>query len=165
MMLTNKLIAIVNAIIDETDEFNRTHDYQQRINLTINRIQRLLYLIDIEHMLRREGTSMFKEDFYAWSNGPTVPAVYYKFNQRDNHTGIKVCSDDTYILYPDEISVIKYVLNKTWDWDVLDLNALTKQTAPWKRNYIEDDPAHKQIIQKAEIYKYYYNSGMFWEVR
>ena len=163
-MISNKLIAVVDTIIAETDEYNRQHEYAQRVMLTVNRIQRLLYLMDIEHMFRKTGVSMFKEDFCAWPKGPTIPSVYWTFDKPDMHVGVAKYGNDTYYLYPEEIAIIKYILDKTWEWDTVDLNILTKQTGPWRRNYVEDDPDHTQVISKAEIYNWYYNNGMFWEI-
>lgn len=160
-MLSEMCIAAANYIIERTNTYNKENP-STTIFMTCKRLQKLLYFSEIEFMKRNGGQSMFKDEFHAWPSGPVIPFVYHKFMkyqygrmdqiQEDGHSGLTQAM----------IDALEYILQKTWDLDVLDLIEISHiDGGPWRRFYNATDPKHEQIIPKHEIFAFYKTREIF----
>ena len=158
-------IAAANYLIDETNRYNNAPTTKQRVSMTCKRLQKLLYISDIEYMRKNKGTSMFRDDYYAWPSGPVIPSVYSKFMiYQDGHM-VSIKGDFTPIT-PLMKECLDSVLECTWNMDTWDLVELSHKNdgteiCPWKQFYNENDPNHEQIIRKDAIYAFYQKRNIF----
>ena len=160
-MVSDMCVAAANYIIESTNAFNATRPYAEQIAMTGKRLQKLLYFSDVEYMKRNEGQSMFKEEFYAWPSGPVIPSVYYEFMQYQDGQMVPMPGEHKPITSKMR-EAIDCVLERTKDMDPLDLVEYSHtRRGPWRRVYNADDPDHRQIIPKNEIYDFYKKQDMF----
>ena len=160
-MVTKMCVAAANYIIRKTNEFNETQEYTNRISMTCKRLQKLLYFSDIEFMRKHSGTSMFRDEFYAWPSGPVIPSVYYKFMKYQNGY-MNPLGGEHEDLTTDMENAIDSILAQTNKMDTLDLVEVAHdKSGPWAQVYNPSDPDHKQIISKTDIYNYYVDRNIF----
>ena len=161
--LTSNYIAVANYIVEEIDKYNESRKFQERIIMSIQRLQKLLYFCQIEYMKRNNGKALFKEDFYAWPNGPAISEILFDFEQ--NVKGKVILNENVAVtgqIDNDIKSVINDVLNATQDIDTIDLIELSKMTdGPWHSVYREDDKKHNQVISKEKMYDFYLVKQLF----
>lgn len=159
--MTEMCIAAANYIIERTNDFNNNHEYGERILITGKRLQKLLFFSDAEFM-KRNGQSMFTEDFCAWPSGPVIPSVYSEFSQYQNGEMCPSKNCNQHKLMPSMTEAIDFILNETWNMDTLDLvNHSHVENGPWMKFYNPNDPEHNQIISKDDIKQFYLENEMF----
>lgn len=169
-MMSSKRCALVsNYIIEQLNNYNLEcgNNYEEGklskqipIFLSCKRLQKLLYFCDVLHMLRNNGTPMFKEVFYAWPSGPVIPSVYSDFmNYINGQMQTIDLSQIKESLNESDIEIIRDVLEATKEYDTFDLIKET-QDGPWESTYIPEDANHEQRISLVKIYNYYKKYGL-----
>jgi len=152
-MLSNKVKVIANAFIKGTNDYNKERRFPDQIFMNHKRLQRLLYLFEIEYMKRHDGTPIFKEEFYAWPSGPVIPAVYTDYLL---YTGADSKLPCIGIPTQEEQEIINNILALTAKLDTIDLStACSAIGSPWNHVFDADDQRHNQIIPKAETCLFY----------
>lgn len=160
-MLSEMCIAAANYIIERTNTYNKQNP-STTIFMTCKRLQKLLYFSEIEFMKRNNGQSMFKDEFHAWPSGPVIPFIYHKFMKYQYGKMDQIQEDGHSSLTQAMIDALEYILQKTWDLDVLDLIETSHiDGGPWRRFYNATDPKHEQIIPKHEIFAFYKTREIF----
>ena len=81
MSLSLKCRAVANYIIEETNKFNAGKNFREQIMFTTKRLQKILYLCEIEYMKRNNGKVLFDDEFYACPSGPVIEEIYTKYMQ------------------------------------------------------------------------------------
>ena len=131
---------VANIIIDKMNKYNEDRPVQEQTFITINRVQRLLYIIEAAWINRKENkdkTPLFDEEWETWPKGPVIPAVWDAFS---------TTAVDTYKAKQpvEKVSkqltrLIDMVLEQTREIDTLDLEKLVKYNSAWDEYY---DPDH-----------------------
>lgn len=156
--LTPLCYSVASYIAENINNYNIDKSVKEKIFINGNKLQKILYFCDIEYMKSNNGISMFKDDFYAWPKGPTIPEIYYIFWVNDK--GV-MCSLP-YQKEPLTINMkktIDEVLELMGSLDTIELINLTQvEGGPWSKVYNEDDKKHEQIISKEEMFKFYSNN-------
>ena len=161
--ITPKCIAVANYIIEAINQYNKhKEELRQQVLLSTKKMQRLLYLCEVEYMKRNNGTPLFKDDFYAWPSGPTIPRGYTLFIQSMDCKMHPIESSNPVELTDDIKIIIDEILDKTKELDTTELMDITNIVdGPWHQVYQEDDKEHKQIVSKLETYRFYKNRNLF----
>ena len=162
--LTKKCIAVLNYIIEKINKSNEGKELREQVMMSLKRLQKILYICDIEYMKINNGESLFEDNYFAWSSGPVIPYVYHTFIQCQSPNGkIHPKYEEQEIRLTDkEAFIIDKVLEKTQELDTVDLIDITKiDDGPWHQVYNEFDSNHNQIISKEEIYNFYKNKKLF----
>lgn len=162
--LTKKCIAVLNYIIEKINKSNEGKELREQVMMSLKRLQKILYICDIEYMKINNGESLFEDNYFAWSSGPVIPYVYHTFIQCQSPNGkIHPKYEEQEIRLTDkETFIIDKVLEKTQELDTVDLIDITKiDDGPWHQVYNEFDSKHNQIISKEEIYNFYKNKKLF----
>lgn len=152
--LTNECQLVVNYILKKTNEYNLNKDYSKQISLTIKRIQKLLYLIQIEY-IKHTGTNMFEEDFYAWPIGPAIPEVYDFYIEYTTGAS-SIIKSPIGSLSKDKHNVIDIILENTNDINTYELIEHSRTLDNiWINAYNPDDEKHNQLISKKQLINCY----------
>lgn len=95
------------------------------------RLQKLLYFIQLESY-RKNGSSFFKDELYAWQFGPVIPSVYYEYNMYGG-SPILLSYDNLEISISDSFFVDRVVEEKkdTPIWSLVEQTH--KKGGPWER--------------------------------
>jgi len=94
--------------------------------MNTKRLNRLIFLCEIEYMKLHEGKQLFEEKFYAWPSGPAIPAVYVCYNLDCDELPAEGKPTS------EEQEIIDKVLSLTMKLDTIDLNnACTILGSPW----------------------------------
>lgn len=101
------------------------------------------------------GEPMFTDTLYAWTSGPVVPSVYYRFNQYKN--GVLVPISDSWKEIDDKKKkAIDLVLEQTWNESRDNLIKESQvEGGPWSAVYDENDGNHNQEVKIDKIYDFY----------
>ena len=159
--LTPKCIAVANYIIEEINKFNEGKTLQEHIIIK-TKVQKILYICDIEYMKLNNGEPLFEDNFYAWISGPVIPYFYYTFLPYQSKKIEPRNTSEQLNLTNEEKTIIDKVLEKTQELDTVDLSNITNiNGGPWQKAYNELDSEHNQIIKKEEIYNFYKNKELF----
>ncbi|MBQ9107139.1 MAG: SocA family protein [Clostridia bacterium] len=158
--MTDMCIAAANYLVELTNRHNESCQYSDQIAMSCKRLQKLLYFSEAEYQ-KRYAASMFDDDFYAWPSGPVIPSVYSRFAQFQTGKMATVEGAHTPLTQAME-EVLDYVFqkSKTISTSVL-VDMSHADGGPWKAVYDENDPQHKQIIDKDAIYTYYTTHVIF----
>lgn len=162
--LTPKCRVVANYIIEKINKSNEGKELREQVMMSLKRLQKILYICDIEYMKINNGESLFEDNYYAWPSGPVISYVYYEFIQYQNLNGkINPKYEEQELRLTDkEVFIIDKVLEKTQELDTVDLIDITKiDDGPWQQVYNEFDSEHNQIITKEEIYNFYKNKEIF----
>lgn len=155
------IISTINYIINKTNEFNADKDIEKIVFLSANRIQRLLYLCQIEYV-KKYNILMFEEEFRIWPSGPAIDFVYTILIDFWTQKVYPLIKEDFYKLKLEICEVIDDVLVKTNGIDTKDLEESVKSDGLWKKYCVESYPGlndqHLQTIPNDEIIKYYKNN-------
>ena len=155
MKVEQKMLAIANGFVENTNLYNQKKPYSERISMTVKRLQKLIYFAEIRYMLEREGEQLFDTDYCAWPSGAVIPEIYHQYVQRQGEVAMNAV-ESSYILNDFTRDIIDDVFKKTIEIDTLDLvNMTLKKGTPWAAFFNSEDDRHKQIIPKVEIYNYY----------
>ena len=153
--MTAMCVAAANYIIEKTNKYNEGKPLVDQISMTCKRLQKLLYFSEVEYMKANGGKQMFSDDFYAWPSGPVIPSVYYQFMQYQTGNMEPVSGNHT-PLDSDMMKVIDNVFEHTKNKGT---SELVKEShvlgGPWSHAFNVNDPEHKQIISKEEMYEFY----------
>ena len=149
-----KIYSVANYIVDLTNRYNESVDFNSRITLSCKRLQNLLFLFEIEYKLRTNGKKCLDEHFYAWPGGPAIPVVYNRYVQFQ--TGEMLTVEGAYDspITEDEKFIALKVFEDTIGISTSILSKACKQ-GPWQDVFNPNDPEHKQVIPDDEILKYW----------
>lgn len=100
-----------------------------RRNLTPLKLQKLLYYVQVNHLVHNQGHPLFVDPIQKWQYGPVVPNVYFEF--KDN--GVSHISEPK--------TTFSYVMNPEggFSFEFIDYNPLT----------IDNDIHVRDIIRNA----------------
>lgn len=159
--MTIMCIEAANYLVDLTNHHNDGRKYGERIIMSCKRLQKLLYFSDVQYMLWHDGESMFADDFFAWPSGPVIPSVYNKFVQFQ--TGEMIRVEGSHTPLTDEMKdALEKVFNDTISMSTSELvDQSHREEGPWSVAYDSNDPDHKQVIDKTEIYNFYLKNTIF----
>lgn len=159
--------AIVNHIIKRTNEWNTKKCWKEAIILTPGRVNKLLYLCQVE-FIKEYNTLLFDEEFYTWPSGPVIIIVNCMITdcirlQKEHHiypmlgerSYTFTLENDSFKLDQAIINIIDNVLLSTNNITTEDLEKTVKSDGLWEKFYNEYDVRHKQTIPNDEIIKYY----------
>lgn len=85
--LTPKCVAVLNYIIEKINKSNEGKELREQVMMSLKRLQKILYICDIEYMKINNGESLFEDNYFAWSSGPVIPYVYHTFIQCQSPNG------------------------------------------------------------------------------
>ena len=149
-----KIYSVANYIVDLTNRYNESVDFNSRIPLSCKRLQNLLFLFEVEYKLRTNGKKCLDEYFYAWPSGPAIPIVYNRYVQFQ--TGEMITIEDGYDspITEDEKIIVLKVFEDTIGISTSILSEVCKQ-GPWQDVFNPNDSEHKQVILDDEIFKHW----------
>lgn len=149
--LTTECQLVIGYIIRKTNEYNIDKNINEQVPLTIKRIQKLLYLTQVES-IKHTGTHMFEDDFYALPAGPVIPGVYdlYLDYTTKGSFPVKLPQGS---LNKEEQLLIDCILESTNDINNHELiNQVRNMDNLWLNAY---NPNGKEIITKNMMYNCY----------
>lgn len=148
-----------NYIIEEINKYNENKPLKEKLLLSCKKLQKILYFCNIEYMKKHMGEPLFNDEFHAWPSGPAIPYVYYTYTpyyKEKIEPDYKELHKNMQTLSPEAIDIINEVLDATKELDTIDLDEFAKiPGSPWAHAYNLDDPDHRQIISKDEMYDFY----------
>ena len=149
-----KIYSVANYIVDLTNRYNESVDFNSRIPLSCRRLQNLLFLFEIEYKLRTNGKKCLDKQFYAWPGGPTIPVVYGRYAQFQ--TGEMITIEDGYDspITEDEKFIALKIFEDTVGISTSIISKACKQ-GPWQDVFDPNDPEHKHVITDDEVFKYW----------
>lgn len=155
MNMTDKCRLIIDYIIYKTYQYNLNKEFLEQITMNMNRIQRLLYLIQLEYMYHFKE-AIIDDEFYAWPSGPAIPEIYDIYENLVANASFNPIKRTLIRKIPEQMqAVLDYVLERTNNIDTLDLVNISKvNNSPWYNVYNPDDENHIQIVPKNEISQY-----------
>ena len=126
-------------------------NYANDNNIIISnlKLQKILYFVQLEFLLRNKNQPCFSDAIEAWDFGPVVPCVYHEFkiygafpipkisyvyNMGSNFLNIKREDYSSTISIKDK-SVIEDVVNECDRFSASQLVDITHNQTPWKRAY------------------------------
>lgn len=130
------------------------------------KLQKLLYYCQGVYMTLHKGKPLFPERIEAWTYGPVVPSVYYKYKDEElisPDDDIRTEEDKTkgFGLSSDELEAISMTLEFYGQNTGVELINKTHKEAPWKDNYNPEN-IHNEI-PKDQIYSFFKNTLQFSE--
>lgn len=152
MKLSEECQLIIKHILKKADEYNANKKYFNQVSVTINRIQKILYFIQIEY-IKHTGNTMFEDDFYALPAGPGIKGVHdlyidYATGQSD---ALKFPSGN---LSQDKKQFIDIVLENTNSIDNVTLSKYSRKVDNlWINAYTSEDS--NKLISKSLLINYY----------
>ncbi len=170
--IPNKVIQVSDCFISNIDEYNNSNNIIEPVILSPIRLQKLVYLFEALYMKEHRGKPYLPEDFYAWSHGPAIPSIYWKYILANPKQMLPI---QDHIKSPQEVQeLIHYILKLTNNVDTFDLEKnINCKGSPWfevihgehinriyhpYEGYIEQEiKPHEQVIPKRKIYQYYKN--------
>lgn len=155
--ITPKCIAIANYLIEKTNAYNIDKDFRNKILMSSQRLQKLLYFSNVEYMAYF-NKPLIQDFFYAWPSGPVIPSVYTRYVQYQSGEMKPIGTRNEPLSY-EERAVLDKIFNVTINIATSKLINISKvSNGPWHSVYNELDPEHKQIISKDEMLNFY-NKG------
>lgn len=161
--MTKKCQLIINYIIYKTYQYNLDKEFSEQILMSVNRIQRLLYLIQLEYM-HHFNKPIIEDDFTAWPTGPAIGKVYYDNQNRDsyfynllfNNQELELLSKT---LDKKEIKTIDNILEYTNTIDTLDLSKIVCSVNElWTINFNPNSELLSETISKQSMLEHCNNS-------
>ena len=144
---------IIKHILKRTDEYNMHQKNYNQISVTINRIQKILYLSQVED-IKHTGKTMFEEDFYALPLGPEVIEVRNFY--MDYCTGrIDTLKFPNGTITQDKKQIVDIILECTNEMDNVTLSKnVCKMDNIWINTYRSQEDNNK-LISKTQLISYY----------
>lgn len=159
MLITSKCRAVSNYIIEENNKYNSDKTFREQILMSSRRLQKILYLCNIQFMILHNGKPLFEDSFFAWPSGPVIPNINFIYIQEQNGKNLPRYERENLKLTNEEKLIIDKILKETQELDINDLNNITNiNNGPWQKKYNEFDLTHNQIIPNSEIYNFYLNN-------
>lgn len=152
--LSEECQLIVRHILKRTDQYNMNQNVDNQISVTINRIQKILYLAQVEH-IKHNGTIMFEDDFYALPVGPEIIGV------RKLYMDYSIGKQDTLKfpkgkLNPDKKRIVDAILDSTNVIDNVTLSKCIRQMDNiWINTYRSEETKNNKLISKTVLINYY----------
>lgn len=132
-----------------------THEHKSGREISNLRLQKLLYFVQA-YIVRTTGAFCFDEDMEAWTYGPVVPSVYYKY---DIFAGLDIIEDKTarapYIDKKTKQGIDK-ILDYLSHYRVSQLVNITHDQNPWQFAYSN---GLKSVITKDSMREYFKRSS------
>lgn len=155
--ITPKCIAVANYLIEKTNAYNTDKDFRNKIIMSSQRLQKLLYFSNIEYMFYF-NKPLVQDLFFAWPNGPAIPFVYTRYVQYQSGEMRPIGTMHEPLSY-EERAVLDKIFNVTINITTATLVNISKvSNGPWHNVYNELDPEHKQMILNDEMLNFY-NKG------
>lgn len=160
-LVTGMCTAAANFIIEEVNKHNKGKALREQVIMSSKRLQKLLYFSDVLYMVEHNGTSMFKDVFYAWPSGPVIPSVYRKFMQYQDGK-MHPYAGEIHDSVDDEMKeTIQRVLRDTKEVNTCDLIKTSHEKGgPWESVYDEHDTEYTRKVEKGVIFDYYSARGV-----
>ncbi|MBS6504425.1 MAG: DUF4065 domain-containing protein [Clostridium sp.] len=137
-------IDIANYIINKCIDLGRP--------ITNLQLQKILYYVQGEFIKNTGGNELFYNEISAWSYGPVVPEVYFKFNEYSS-SDIDIKHGDVEL--PNEIKeIIDPVIYKKSLLTAWKLVEDTHNESPWLESYVE---GRKNKITMDAMKRYFIN--------
>ena len=162
MNLSLECRAIANYIIEKINKFNNGKPLREQVIFSIKRLQKILYLCEIEYMKKNKGKPLFSDEFYAWPSGPIIVEVYHEFMQYQDGEIHPRYQKNEPTLSKDIKLIIEQILAATKDLDTSDLIKISNVPGgPHSKVFNEEDKEHNQIVSKKETYLYFSKQEIF----
>lgn len=124
--------------------------------ITNLKLQKLLYYVQAEYLVKTGGRVLFFEPIEAWQFGPVVSDVYEKYkNYGRNPIDDKDLYDEDprcFELTEEEKAIIERALGKYMGVSAYELVESIHSDAPWKDAY---SPDKHNRISLSSMYKFY----------
>lgn len=157
-LLSDKVKVIANACIKGVNAYNIKRPFEERISMNTKRLQKLLFLCEIEYMKKHNGQPLFEDEFHAWPGGPAIPIIYTEYWLHADCNGMLRGIGEP---AKEEQEIVNKVLELTKNLDTVDLaNVCCVSDSPWIQVYDEKDEMHRQVITKERIYNFYFNKDL-----
>lgn len=121
-------------------------------SITNLKLQKLLYYIQVDYLVKHNGMPLFAENIEAWQYGPVVREVYnlYKCFGRNpiNDEGLS----EQFELSTEEKKSIEDSLEKYMSYSAYELVSNIHQEQPWIDSYEE---GKDNIIPNESMYNFY----------
>lgn len=136
-------------------------NYCQNKNIFITNLKllKLLYFINIHHLICTHGKPIFKEEFLAWRHGPVLNSVYNYFKYGITTLTQNKIDQIKKDLGKEKITIIEETLDKYAQIDAWKLVEKTHiNNGPWQtvfKNNKTNDNMCFDSIKHSEIYKFY----------
>lgn len=121
--------------------------------ITNLKLQKLLYYIQVWHLVNFNKRPLFKEEIEAWDLGPVVKEVYHDFKEF-KHSPITLNVDEDVIkkiFNKKTIDFVDYIYGKYISFTAYDLVNMTHNAKP----YTDARKNNPKIIDRDKMYKYY----------
>lgn len=153
--LSQECIAVTNYIIEKIRCYNSDKmQLSEQVLLYTKKIQKLLYLCEVEYMKRNNGEVLFVDEYKVWPSGPAIDGIYSEYMSFSDYGLFPRKDLQTIELSDDVKNVIDYVLDRIMTVDTCDLiNACGT-----------DDITCSYVISKESIYLYYKNKDIITDI-
>lgn len=151
-------LAVANRIINRTNAHNRVRAglKQPAIPMNGKRLQKILYLCQLEWIAEGHKDYLISDDFEAWVKGPVVSSIYNIFSIYQDGGMLPYQTKDVNALSEEERCVINKIVDNTIGIDTDTIVAFTHTPGgPWDQVYNnEDKRVQRPVIPKETIRKY-----------
>lgn len=108
------------------------------------KLQKLLYYAQGAY-LALKGQPLFNERILAWTHGPVVAKVYYKYQAYENN-GIPAPDPSTLVeIDPETREILNEVFTVYGQFSAWKLRDLTHEEPPWKETPNGEEITHQQL--------------------
>lgn len=145
--------------VEEVTDYIISRLLEGERELSLLKLQKLLYYTQAWYLVHHHGNPLFREDFEAWVHGPVCRAVYNRFCDKYRLYDTVNLEDaaHTITLSCDDLEFINEVLDVYAHYTGSQLEQLTHQERPWRetRGSIPLSARCDKIIPKDLMRTYY----------
>ena len=135
-------LEIAKYIINKCLELNRPISNLQ--------LQKILYYVQGEYIKKTNGEVLFKDKIVAWGHGPSVPSVYFEYN---NYCSSEIVVRQNNIeLNQLVMDIIDPIINEKSSYSSWSLVEMTQKENPWINTFV---PNSTNIITINELRKWF----------
>lgn len=152
--LTDECKAVVNYIIEKTNEYNsdKALNDRRRDLLNLNKVNRVLFLFHVCY-IEKYGKPAFEDEFYAWPSGPAIERIYYEYDYVGWTSKLGLASTNSVI--SDEMKeILDQLLVYTRRISTKKLTEIINRFELWYSVYDPNDDLHYQVISNDKILEY-----------
>lgn len=115
------------------------------------KLQKILYFVQAEFLVAR-NTPCFNEKIEAWTFGPVVPDVYYKYRAFGNAHIPCVDMTDSYNITHEDRLLINGIVDACAPYTAPQLTEITRNQSPWLKAYHTNKSC---IISETSIHEFF----------
>jgi uncharacterized phage-associated protein len=114
--------------------------------MTHLKLQKLLYYAQGFHLAMQSGQPLFPESLVAWTHGPVVPQVYFKYRLCGRHPIDPPDGFEPNDFPPEVIEIVKEVNSLYGQFTASKLETMTHEEPPWIKTQSRHTISHDLLV-------------------